>query len=70
MVSQPDKIWLLYVVYDTCVFADDGWVDTTETSAWDGFKKISEKLLNFSGENKKQVGGGHESAEGSLAPVS
>jgi hypothetical protein len=40
------------------VFADDGWVDTTETSAWDGFKKISEKLLNFSGENKKQVGWG------------
>eukprot|EP00775_Hariotina_reticulata_P011521 gene11521-11664_t len=35
-------------------YADDGWVDTTETSAWDGFKKISEKLLNFSGENKKQ----------------
>jgi len=47
-----------------CECADDGWVDTTETSAWDGFKKISEKLLNFSGESKKQVGLGLGAAIG------
>ncbi|WIA22966.1 hypothetical protein OEZ86_009890 [Tetradesmus obliquus] len=35
-------------------YADDGWVDPDETDAWAGFKKIGEKLLNFSGKTKKQ----------------
>lgn len=35
-------------------YADDGWVDPEETDAFAGFKKIGEKLLNFSGKTKKQ----------------
>eukprot|EP00879_Flechtneria_rotunda_P002229 GHRR01002416.1.p1 GENE.GHRR01002416.1~~GHRR01002416.1.p1 ORF type:complete len:208 (+),score=54.95 GHRR01002416.1:1294-1917(+) len=35
-------------------YADDGWVDPEETDAWSGFKKIGEKLLNFTGQTKKQ----------------
>lgn len=39
-------------------YADDGWVDPDETDAFAGFKKIGEKLLNFTGKTKKQVGPG------------
>jgi len=35
-------------------YADDGWVDPEETDAWAGFKKIGEKLLNFSGKSKQE----------------
>jgi hypothetical protein len=36
-------------------YADDGWVDPEETDAWAGFKKIGEKLLNFTGKSKQEV---------------
>ena len=28
-------------------YADDGWVDPEETDMWGGFKKISQKILDF-----------------------
>lgn len=48
-------------------YADDGWVDPEETDAWAGFKKIGEKLLNFTGKTQKQVSTGVKQPVGTHA---